>query len=52
MYTRRTKDVWRLFWKGYYVDTFDDYEEAIRCKAEYELAFGGAVEIKKGWEVI
>lgn len=51
-YKRKTKDVWKLWWNGECIDTFDDYKEACRCRKEYEMAFSSYVELRAGREAI
>lgn len=48
MYTRKTKDIYILFWNGEEIDEAESRENAIYLKKEYIKAFhGGAVVIKK-----
>ena len=53
-YKRKTKDIYRLFWNGEEIDSFDTFKEAKVMRVEYESAFHspGGVSIKKGRERI
>lgn len=51
-YKRKTKDIYRLFWNGEEIDSFDTLKEAREIKKEYELAFHSSVSIKSGRERI
>ena len=50
MYQRKTKDIYRLFWNGEEIDSFDTFKEAKVMRVEYESAFHspGEISIKKG----
>lgn len=47
MYTRKTKDIYILFYNGEEIDDADDRATAIYLLKEYNLAFHGGVTIKK-----
>ena len=52
-YQRKTKDVYKLVWRGEEIDSFDTFKEAKEMKTEYELAFhSGGISIEKGRERI
>ena len=54
-YARKTKDVWRLYWNGEEIDSFDTPLEARTMRMEYALAFHcgvSSISIKKGREKI
>ena len=49
-YARKTKDVWRLYWNGEEIDSFDTPLEARTMRMEYALAFHcgvAAITIRK-----
>lgn len=54
-YVRKTKDIWKLYWKGEEIDSFDTLQEAITMRREYVLAFHcgvASISIIKGRERI
>lgn len=54
-YIRKTKDVWKLYWNGEEIDSFDTLKEAREMKMRYAFAFHCGVDcifIKKGRERI
>ena len=52
-YQRKTKDVYKLIWKGEEIDSFDTFKEANEMRKEYELAFhSSGISIQRGRERI
>lgn len=51
-YKRKTKDVYKIIWRGEEVDQFDTLKEAREMKKEYDMAFHSYVSIKRGREKI
>lgn len=54
-YVRKTKDVYRLFWNGEEIDSFDTLKEAREMRVEYALTFhcsAISISIKKCMERI
>ena len=52
-YQRKTKDVYKLKWKGEVIDSFDTLLEAQKMRLEYATAFhtiSHAIRIIKGRE--
>jgi hypothetical protein len=49
-YKRKTKDVCALIWTSQYgteeIDSFDTWNEAVKMRKEYLLAYGGSIRIK------
>jgi len=55
-YQRKTRDVYKIVWKGETVDTFDKAtttkSEAMKMLVEYNLAFRGGCSLNLGREAI
>lgn len=51
-YVRKTKDIYRLYWKGEEIDTAEDRNEKNYLVGEYNLAYGGGVTWRKSRERI
>lgn len=49
-YQRKTKDVYKLYYKGEVIDSFDTKKEAREMTFEYNLAYHGGVTFKRGRE--